>query len=203
MGFHVITHMADFVKIPMFPLSIFLLPGELVPLHIFEPRYRQLLEEAEKHHTSFGIFCNHSANTRQLGSLVKLETVMKRYSTGESDIIVRCVDLFEMSKLYRTFDDKLYPAGDVRFWRVSLTETVSTRLAEAFNDYCLHLNLKPIEPPITGYKIASELALDFSERLKFVLMEAEKKESFLLSRLRYQIQLQLYAEKAKDVFHLN
>jgi len=62
----------DTVKIPMFPLSIFPLPGELVPLHIFEPRYRQLLQDAESRDISFGIYLNHLANTDKLGSLVKL-----------------------------------------------------------------------------------------------------------------------------------
>ncbi|HCR53616.1 MAG TPA: hypothetical protein DIW27_04310 [Cytophagales bacterium] len=43
------------MRIPIFPLAIFPLPGEMVPLHIFEPRYRQLLEDAEKRDIAFGI----------------------------------------------------------------------------------------------------------------------------------------------------
>jgi len=195
--------MADFVKVPMFPLSIFPLPGEMVPLHIFEPRYRQLLEEAETKNINFGIYFNHAANTAGLGSWVKLESVLKRYPGGESDIIVKCVDLFEMSKLYRTYDDKLYPGADVRFWNISLTETVSDKLMEEFEAYRCQLNIKLHDTPITGYHIANELALDFPERLKFVSMSNQKRESFLISRLRYQKQLLSFAEKAKDVFHLN
>ena len=75
--------MTDLVLIPMFPLSIFPLPGELVPLHIFEPRYRQLLQDAETRDISFGIYFNHISNTNKLGSLVKLESVLKRYAGGE------------------------------------------------------------------------------------------------------------------------
>ncbi|MEY4930630.1 MAG: hypothetical protein RI909_1354, partial [Bacteroidota bacterium] len=77
--------MSEFTSIPMFPLSIFPLPGEMVPLHIFEPRYRQLLEDAEKKDITFGIYYNHTTNSEKLGSLVKLESVIKRYKTGESD----------------------------------------------------------------------------------------------------------------------
>ena len=78
--------MADQTRIPMFPLTIFPLPGEMVPLHIFEPRYRQLLQDAEERDISFGIYFNHTLNTEKLGSLVKLESVIKRYDGGESDI---------------------------------------------------------------------------------------------------------------------
>src|SRR3954469_11447740 len=98
--------MSELIRIPMFPLAIFPLPGELVPLHIFEPRYKQLLDDAEKRDISFGIYFNHIINTEKLGSLVKLESVIKRYPGGESDIIVRCMDLFQMTTLYRIFRDK-------------------------------------------------------------------------------------------------
>jgi hypothetical protein len=195
--------MAEYVKVPMFPLSIFPLPGEMVPLHIFEPRYRQLLDEVETKNINFGIYFNDSANTAHLGSWVKLESVLKRYPGGESDIVVKCVDLFEMSKLYRTYDDKSYPGGDVRFWNTSLTETVSEKLLEEFEAYRLQLNIKLHDSLMTAYYIANELALDFTERVKFALMSREKRESFLISRLRYQKQLLTYVEKSKDVFHLN
>jgi hypothetical protein len=107
--------MPDFVKIPMFPLSIFPLPGEMVPLHIFEPRYKELLHDAETKDISIGIFFNHVLNTEKIGSLVKLESVIKRYPQGESDIIVKCLDLFSMNKLFRAFRDKLYPGGEVTY----------------------------------------------------------------------------------------
>ncbi|MCX7637772.1 MAG: hypothetical protein N2044_08015 [Cyclobacteriaceae bacterium] len=57
--------MADLQTIPMFPLAILPLPGELVPLHIFEPRYRQLLQDAEQHDIGFGIYFNHEVNTER------------------------------------------------------------------------------------------------------------------------------------------
>src|SRR5258705_4144254 len=119
--------MSEFVKIPMFPLSIFPLPGEMVPLHIFEPRYKQLLADAETKDFSFGIFFNHVANTEMIGSLVKLESVIKRYPQGESDIIVKCMDLFSMNKLFRTFRDKPYPGGDVNFWSIDLRSQVNAK----------------------------------------------------------------------------
>ena len=71
-------------------------PNTLLPLHIFEPRYKQLLQDAESKDIRFGIFFNHVINTEKIGALVKLESVIKRNPLGESDIIVKCYDIFSM-----------------------------------------------------------------------------------------------------------
>ncbi|MEP2667963.1 MAG: LON peptidase substrate-binding domain-containing protein [Cyclobacteriaceae bacterium] len=190
-------------RIPIFPLAIFPLPGEMVPLHIFEPRYRQLLDDAEKRDISFGIFFNHVSNTHKYGAVVKLESVIKRFSGGESDIIVRCTDLFTMESLHRTFKDKLYPGGDVELHNIDLNQPVEGKLKEEFESYLKLLLSSPAEEPTSIFHIANELSLDNHDKLKFVEADPEKREIFLLSRLRYQTHLVLEAEKSKDVFHLN
>ena len=195
--------MEEAVLIPMFPLSIFPLPGELVPLHIFEPRYKQLLLDAETRDISFGIYFNHTMNTEKRGSMVKLESVIKKYSGGESDIIVRCTDLFWMDKLYRTFKDKLYPGGDVRLENIDMHEPISARLVDTYCSLSNSVRTDVKLKSLSVYHLANELNFDFAEKLKFVALDGERKELFLLSRLRYRHQLQQYAEKAKDVFHLN
>jgi len=195
--------MAEFVKIPMFPLSIFPLPGEMVPLHIFEPRYKQLLLDAEAKDVSFGIFFNHVANTEKIGSLVKLESVIKRHPTGESDIIVKCRDLFSMHKLFRTFHDKPYPGGDVAFWNTDHSTPVTNKLHQAFREYLLYFQIRNSEAIPSLFTVANELNLDVDARLRFVKCDDLQKEAFLLSHIRYQSQLLHQAEKAKDLFHLN
>jgi len=195
--------MSDLVKIPMFPLALFPLPGELVPLHIFEPRYKQLLEDVEQRDISFGIYFNHATNTEKLGAMVKLESVIKRYPGGESDIIVKCVDLFHMATLHRTYRDKLYPGGEVDLWKIKLSDSVTDKLRLEFESFRSLMNLKNYSGDLSFFTIANELNLDFTDRLRFVLLDTEKKESFLFSRLQYQKQLLQQVEKAKDVFHLN
>ena len=187
----------------MFPLSIFPLPGELVPLHIFEARYQQLLEEAETKDMSFGIYFNHTSNTEKLGSLVKLESVIKRYPGGESDIIVKCLDLFTMDTLFRTYKDKLYPGGEVSFWNVDSSKMASQKLIHRYKGYLELLKISNPSKEFSAYEIANELGLDFDDRLKFVHLDADKKEFFLLTRLKFQKHLLNEADKAKDVFHLN
>jgi len=191
------------LKIPMFPLSIFPLPGEMIPLHIFEPRYRQLLEDAESKDMAFGIYYNHVSNTEKLGSLVKLESVIKRYETGESDIIVKCIDLLSMNKMFRTFRDKPYPGGDVELWHVDTKEPMSNSVRNYYAEYLNLIHLNHAEKSISMYDAANELNLGFDERIKFVQLDDERKESFLISRLKYNIELLHQVEKAKDVFHLN
>ena len=195
--------MSEFTKIPMFPLSIFPLPGEMVPLHIFEPRYRQLLDDAETKDVSFGIYYNHTTNTDKLGALVKLESVIKRYKTGESDIIVKCTDLFNMDKLYRTYKDKLYPGGDVTFWQVDGLMPMSSALKEYFEQYHVWLKINHSDKAVSMFDVANELSLGFDERLKFVTLSPDKQESYLINQIVYQIQLMRQAENAKDIFHLN
>lgn len=191
------------MRIPMFPLSIFPLPGELVPLHIFEPRYQQLLDEAETKDMTFGIYFNHTSNTEKLGSLVKLESVIKRYPGGESDIIVRCLDLFSMDTLYRTYKDKLYPGGEVSFWDVDQNLMVSKKLVSTYVAYLGLLKITNPKKEFSAFQIANELGLDFDDRLKFVHLDDDKKELFLMTRLKFQTLLLNEADKAKDVFHLN
>ena len=188
----------------MFPLSIFPLPGELVPLHIFEPRYRQLLHDCETKDISFGIYFTHAANERKLGSLMKLESIIKRYSGGESDIIVRCTDLLELHKLLRTYRDKLYPGGEVTLWNVDLKNPSNNiQLLELFNNFRLQYKITTPAKQPSAFEIANELNLDFEHKLKFVNLTIDRKEPFLINQLKYQLQLLHRAEKSKDVFHLN
>lgn len=195
--------MADKVRIPMFPLSIFPLPGELVPLHIFEPRYRQLLIDAEERDITFGIYFNHAINLEKIGSLVKLESVIKRHEGGESDIIVKCQDLFRMETLFRTYKDKLYPGGEVECWHVDMQKAVSDRLHSDFVEFMQILKISKVPEPCSIFHIANELSLDLEDKMKFVSTDDDKKESFLAARIKFQKHLLSEAEKSKDVFHLN
>jgi hypothetical protein len=195
--------MNEILKIPMFPLSIFPLPGEMIPLHIFEPRYRQLLEDAESKDMPFGIYFNHVSNVEKLGSLVKLESVIKRYETGEADIIVKCIDLLSLSKMFRTYRDKLYPGGEVELWKVDNSQLMGESLRKYFTEYQTLIRLSHPDKSTSLYDAANDLNLGFEERLKLVLLDDDRKESFLIARLKYHIQLLHEVEKAKDVYHLN
>ncbi len=190
-------------RIPLFPLNIFPLPGELTPLHIFEPRYRQLLFDAEAKDISFGIFYNHPSNEKKYGALVKLESVIKRYQSGESDIIVKCLDIFNLSAMSKTFRDKPYPGGDVVTWNVDLAQTVSPDLIMEFVEYMALLKMYHHPASCSVFHIANELNLDTREKLRFLDTPAEAREQFLLRSLQFQKKIFTAVENSKDFFHLN
>lgn len=195
--------MAEPSIIPMFPLTLLPLPGELIPLHIFEPRYKQLLEDAEATDISFGIFLNHACNASKLGALMKLESVIKRYASGESDIVLRCIDTFTMGKLYRNYRTKLYPGAEVMQWKVDPQAMPGVELYELFLAYQEKRKINRHFTPFTLYQVATELNLDLSERYKLLTLPALKKDSFLIMQLKFQMHLILQEEKSRNVFHLN
>jgi Lon protease-like protein len=190
-------------RIPLFPLNILPLPGELTPLHIFEPRYRQLLFDAEAKDISFGIYCNHPSNENKFGGLVKLESVIKRYQSGESDIIVKCVDVFTLHSMTKTFKDKLYPGGEVNLWHVDLSEPVTPGLLMDFVEYMAMLKMYHHPTSCSVFHVANELSLDLKTKFEFLSLEVSKREQFLFKNLQYQKSLVQAVEKSKDVFHLN
>lgn len=195
--------MAGLVNIPMFPLSILPLPGELVPLHIFEPRYKQLLNDLEVNDSRFGIYFTSDINDSKVGSLMRLESVIKRYHGGECDVIVKCEDIFTLDQLFRTFENKMYPGGDVELKRIDLSFLPSALLHDLFMEYMRMRKISHPEEPVSIYKIAQDLSLDLHDRYRFLLQSNEKKDSFLISRVRYQTDMYRQEDKSRDLYHLN
>jgi hypothetical protein len=195
--------MSPLKTIPMFPLTILPLPGELVPLHIFEPRYKQLLQDAENSDLGFGIFFNHAMNESKVGSLMKLESVIKRYPAGEADIIVKCLDIFFMDTLFRTFKSKMYPGGEVRFWKINESEIPSEPLGMLFQEYLNKRRITRHTSSFSIYSIAQELSLDLGERYGFLLADAEKRDRLLYSKVKFQMHLLQREELSRDSYHLN
>ncbi len=195
--------MDQIVSIPMFPLAILPLPGELVPLHIFEPRYKQLLQDVENSDITFGIYFNQVVNEERIGSLMKLESVIKRYPGGESDIIVKCVDIFHMDKLYRTFRSKMYPGGDVRFWKVDLQEMAGALLNIQFQGYMTRRNITRQQSFFSIYDMAQELSLEANERYFFLMADTRNRERILSTKLKLQLHVLHREELSRDTYHLN
>jgi uncharacterized protein len=191
------------VLIPLFPLRILPLPGELVPLHIFEPRYKQLIQEAELADLRFGIYFDHPLNDQKVGSMMRLESVLKRYPKGEVDIIVKCEDIFFLKQHYREYPHKLYPGGDIVFWEIA-TETYPDKpLQHLFQEFQTKRGIKQHAAPFTVYQIANELNLDFPDRYKFITQSPGQQHKFLKNKVIYQLQLLSHEEKSRDNFHLN
>lgn len=190
-------------QIAMFPLLLMPLPGELIPLHIFEPRYRELLKDMEERDMSFGIFCTHEVNKDRLGGRMRLESILKRYPTGESDIVVRCEDVFSMGTMFRTFNDRKYPGGEIQEWNIDTHTPVSPAVYELFLSYQEQRNISGQFSLFSSYQIAAELNLDVVDRYRFLTTPPERSELFLTRHLQYQLHLIREEKRTKDLYFLN
>ena len=97
-------------RFPLFPLGLVLLPQEVVPLHIFEPRYRTMIAECLEFDTEFGILWLGEGGLREVGCCALVEQVLEQFDDGRMNILVRGMEPF---RLLRRIDDLPYPAGDV------------------------------------------------------------------------------------------
>lgn len=106
--------------LPMFPLQLVVFPGENLNLHIFEPRYKQLIQECEDEGITFGIPAYIDGKVMDTGTEIKLLNIEKRYSNGELDIKTKGLGIFNIQQFYKTAPEKLYSAADVE--RVQVLE---------------------------------------------------------------------------------
>ena len=82
--------------LPIFPLELVLLPGVPLPLHIFEPRYKEMIAECLEQKKPFGIVRASSDGVADIGCTAEIMSVTKKYDDGRMDILTRGVDRFEV-----------------------------------------------------------------------------------------------------------
>src|SRR5918997_5705066 len=99
-------------RFPLFPLSIVLLPSEILPLHIFEERYKVMIGECLDEGREFGIVWLSDDGLKDIGCTAAVAQVLERMDDGRMNILVRGARPF---RLLRKIEDLPYPAGDVEF----------------------------------------------------------------------------------------
>jgi Lon protease-like protein len=97
-------------RFPLFPLGLVLLPQELVPLHIFEERYKVMVGECLDEERDFGIVWLSDGGLKEIGCSARIKRVLERFEDGRLNILVEGADPF---RLLRRIEDLPYPAGDV------------------------------------------------------------------------------------------
>jgi Lon protease-like protein len=97
-------------RFPLFPLGLVMLPTELVPLHIFEERYKVMIGECLDAETEFGIVWLADDGLREVGCTATVEQLLERMEDGRMNILARGGRPF---RLLRRIEDMPYPAGDV------------------------------------------------------------------------------------------
>jgi Lon protease-like protein len=82
--------------LPLFPLELVLLPGVPLPLHIFEPRYKEMIAECLEQKKPFGVVRASSEGVAEIGCTAEILSVTKTYDDGRMDILTRGVERFEV-----------------------------------------------------------------------------------------------------------
>lgn len=103
--------MGDDRNLGLFPLDLVLLPGETVPLHVFEPRYRQLYADTVLDDVPFVLVRETAAGRADVGCTARFETLLRRHADGRMDVVVRGREPVE---LVQETDGSLYRSALVR-----------------------------------------------------------------------------------------
>lgn len=82
--------------LPLFPLDLVLFPGATLPLHIFEPRYREMISECLDQKKSFGVVRAKEEGVAEIGCTAEVITVARKYPDGRMDIVTEGRDRFEV-----------------------------------------------------------------------------------------------------------
>ncbi|MFY9561376.1 MAG: LON peptidase substrate-binding domain-containing protein [Terriglobales bacterium] len=86
--------------LPLFPLDLVLLPGVPLPLHVFEPRYKEMIGECLDEKKPFGVVRASSNGVAEIGCTAEILEVTKRYDDGRMDILTRGVERFEVLQVH-------------------------------------------------------------------------------------------------------
>ena len=125
-------------NIPLFPLNIVAVPKERIPLHIFEPRYKQMIKDSIKTGDPFGIVLKDDKGVKSIGCSVKIIRVLKEHPTGEYDIIVQGLQCFRIKE--KTQENNQLCIGKVTY--LEDHESASADLLDKTRDQYLHILLK-------------------------------------------------------------
>ena len=166
-------------RIPLFPLEMVLFPGQATPLHIFEPRYREMTRHCIDTQTPFGIVYSSGVTLAQTGCSAMIVKVLKEYEDGRSDILAAGQNAF---RLLETHNEKQYLEADVEYLEedfAGVDSAVSTQL-EQLCDQCHQLLYGENAPRFEveggislAYHVASELPVDTKVRQSLLEIRSE------------------------------
>lgn len=194
-------------RIPIFPLELVLFPGELLPLHIFEPRYKEMIRDCREANQAFGVVLAEVREEGQalaeVGCTAEVVQVVKAYDNGELDIITvgrrPC-------RIVEVVDEKSYYEAEVEFLDEgpAPTEVPSTALLQLFEKCYQTAFQRGVDrgalsrAQLVSYHIAGSLPLDLGYKQKLLEMrdEQERRHSLEMNLGRWLERTEV-AERAR------
>ena len=188
--------------LPLFPLQVVLFPGAILPLHIFEDRYKQMIGECLENQWEFGVVLVRKESLENTGCTASISEVVRKYDDGRMDIRIRGARRFEILLLNR---EKAYLRASCQFVAdeeaavlangAAAAEGEDTRRREAIRLYKQAVEILPQkEPPAAGQQpdwSAPELSFQLMSRLpadlewKQALLQMRSEEQRLAETISY------------------
>ncbi|WP_318311466.1 LON peptidase substrate-binding domain-containing protein [Flagellimonas crocea] len=196
------------MKLPLFPLKSVFYPGETVPLHIFEERYKQLINDCRREAMTFGIpvYIN---NTISHGTEVQLVEVVNSYDSGEMDVVCVARQIFKILSFEQQMEGKLYAGGDVEFLETennadeTLREEV-LRKVEALYDIMDVPFTKTSPKQFNSYSLAHKMGLSFEQEYELLLMPKETDRlHYIKKHLETTTTILSEVNRTKDIIEMN
>ena len=196
--------------IPIFPLAIVVYPGEQLNLHIFEPRYRQLINECFATKKPFGIPAVIDDKINEMGTLVQVTAISQVYEDGIMDIKTEGLQVFRMLETIHELPGKLYsgaivnyPDNDERGNRMLMNGIVKG-IKELHK--LLNIEKKFVKPDeeLWSYDVAHHSGMSLQEEYELLeLMHESQRQEYLKRHLTKVIPVLAEMEILKEKVKLN
>lgn len=197
--------------IPIFPLSIVVFPGEELNLHIFEPRYKQLVEEYAASKKPFGIPIIINNNLNELGTLVDIKEITTRYDNGELDVKTKGHKIFRILEVIKEVPDKLYsgaivnyPANKEDSGKKALMQKIINGIRELHRLLNLTKDFVKPDEDLTTYDLAHHAGLSLEQEYELLgLFQEVQRQEYLKRHLAKVLPVLASMELLKEKVKLN
>lgn len=195
--------------LPLFPLNLVAFPGEKLNLHIFEPRYKELINECLDDNLNFGIPAYIFNKLEGFGTEMKILHLAKRYEDGRMDVMTEGVSVFELIDYENPLKDKLYAGGNVRILNNIRDETLDSKSVLLKNIQKLYdlLGIKSgtlYSTKYLSFEVGHKVGLSIYEEYELLKIEKEsERQNFITAHLEKSIPLMMNMEKTKQRIKMN
>lgn len=196
--------------IPIFPLSLVVYPTEQLNLHIFEPRYKQLITECFQEKKFFGIPAVIDNKVQDFGTLVRIVEITNVHENGELDIKTEGEKVFRILELIKDIPEKLYSGAIVNYpenYGEANPEIVK-RLVQNIRELHKLLNVskdfQKEETELKSYDVAHHVGLTLQEEYELLnLLDERQRIEYLKRHLNKVLPMAAQMEALKEKIRLN
>lgn len=194
--------------LPFFPLNLVVYPNEKLNLHIFEPRYRQLINECLGTGTTFGVPSYVNDKLPGYGTEIEVLGLYQRFEDGQMDIKTRGIRVFRILTFDNPVPEKLYAGGRVIFTQdeIQTDGVIPELLLQLSRLYALlqtNADFDAQSYPFS-YQVAHKVGLSIEEEYQMLTIEKEtNRQRFLLKHLNKVIPVMTEMERTKDRIKMN